>query len=219
MPILKTITTPGGAALGWHVVARIEASRHDPNPVAGVSVHSWPTMDDYISNGGKNFTQVNHFAVPLVMLSGANFYSSAEQALVALQDTPLAGGSLAGLPSDLETAKVLQWAMMKQMRELVVASPIESGGRMFDADPASVKRIMGALQGLAISGGTEIEWTLADNTSRVLSLAELQALGLALVAREDACHRVTRQLRQQIEEATAVEAVLAVTWPTEAGAG
>jgi hypothetical protein len=67
---------------------------------------------------------------------------------------------------------------------------------------------------LAQAGGQpfSIDWTLADNTVRTLSGADMIAVGQALGQHVAACHIKARALREQINAATTVAEVEAVVW-------
>lgn len=212
MPIIKSITSPGGAALTWHRIARAGVGFLDAHSVAVLEVQSWPSVDDFIAQSGLAFTYQFTFTVPLVGLRGASFLEDCEQALVGDPSCLLNGGSLAPLPTDLEMLKALRWAQMKQMRDFAAAQPIDVGGQRFDADAKSVDNIRGAIQGMEISGATSIAWTLFDNTVATLTLEQLRAVGVAILSRVDACYQRARDLRAQIETATTAEAVAAVVW-------
>jgi len=212
MPIIKSITSPGGAVLTWHRIARAGVGFLDAHSVAVLEVQSWPSVDDFIAQSGLAFTYQFTFTVPLVGLRGASFLEDCEQALVGDPSCLLTGGSLAPLPTDLEMLKALRWAQMKQMRDFAAAQPIDVGGQRFDADAKSVDNIRGAIQGMEISGATSIAWTLFDNTVATLTLEQLRAVGVAILSRVDACYQRARDLRAQIETATTAEAVAAIVW-------
>lgn len=213
MPIIKSITSPGGASLAWHRIARAGIGFLDTHNVAVLEVQSWPSVDDFIAQSGLTFTHQFTFTVPLVGLRGESFLEDCEQALVDDPTGLLHAGSLAPLPSSLDMLKALRWAQMKQMRDFAAMQPIDVDGVRFDADPKSVDNVRGAIQGMEIAGAESIAWTLYDNTVRVMTLEELRQLGAAIMARVDACYQVARDLRSQIESASTAEAVAAVVWP------
>lgn len=90
-------------------------------------------------------------------------------------------------------------------------------GSLFDSDPQSQLRIQGGVQLAnmsAMSGQPfSIDWTLADNTVRTLSGADMIAVGMALAAHVQTVHATGRALRAQIEAATTAAEVEAVVWP------
>lgn len=212
MPIIKSIKTQGGATLTWHRIARQAVGFLDAHNVAVLEVQSWPTLDDFVAQGGLAFTHQFTFTVPLVGLRGDSFLADCEQALVNDPEGLLYGGSLAPLPTSLDMLKALRWAQMKQMRDFSAAQPIDVDGLRFDADARSVDNIRGAIQGMEIAGATSIAWTLFDNSVVTLTLEELRAVGVAILSRVDVCYQRARELRDQIEAATAPEAVAAIVW-------
>lgn len=110
-------------------------------------------------------------------------------------------------------AKLAKWAEIKASRSDEELKPIWFDGGYFDADLFSQQRISGAVQ-LALLSGDEfqIEWTLADNSSRVLSKAELIGLGVALGSRTAQIFQYSQTLREQIELAQSVEDVEQISW-------
>lgn len=121
-------------------------------------------------------------------------------------------------PRDLATHKEDKWATIKAAREAAEYSPFTWDGSSFDADSESQRRIQGASQLAMIAASAsqsfEIDWTLADNTVRTLSGAEMIQVGLALGTHVATQHVIARTLREVIESATTVAEVEAVTWPS-----
>jgi len=85
-------------------------------------------------------------------------------------------------------------------------------GSPFDSDAISQSRIQGAVQLAATAPGFTIDWTLANNSVRNLSAADLANVGAALGMHVATQHAKARTLRSQIEAATTVAEVDAVTW-------
>ena len=111
--------------------------------------------------------------------------------------------------SDLQAAK---WAQIKRDRDEAEFGGFTWDGSPFDSDAISQSRIQGALQLAALIPDFSIDWTLADNTARNLSAADLANVGAALGMHVAAQHAKARLLRSQIEAATTVAEVDAVTW-------
>lgn len=113
----------------------------------------------------------------------------------------------------LVAVKSLKWSDIKKHRSEEELKPLWFDGDYFDADLFSQQRISGAVQ-LALLSGDEfqIEWTLADNSSRVLSKAELIILGVALGSRTAQIFQYSQALREQIELAQSVEDVEQIGW-------
>lgn len=115
-------------------------------------------------------------------------------------------------PRSLDDLKVEQWEAIKKARELAEIGGFEWDGSVFDSDPISQSRILGANQLASITPDFEIEWTLADNTSRMLSSADIQAIGIALGKHIAKQHNKSRELRARIDQASSAEEVFAVSW-------
>lgn len=111
--------------------------------------------------------------------------------------------------SDLQAAK---WAQIKRDRDEAEFGGFTWDGSPFDSDAISQSRIQGAVQLAAMAPGFTIDWTLANNSVRNLSTADLANVGAALGMHVAAQHAKARLLRSQIEAATTVAEVDAVTW-------
>lgn len=115
-------------------------------------------------------------------------------------------------PRTLEQRKAAQWEAIKQARANAEYGGFVWDGSPFDSDAASQQKIIGASQWASINPNIEIDWTLADNTVRTLTAAQMQQVGQALGAHVDGVYAKARTLRQQIEAATTPAEVEAVQW-------
>ena len=115
-------------------------------------------------------------------------------------------------PRTLNDIKLAKWEIIKQARSSAEFGGFTWDGSPFDSDAISQSRIQGALQLAALIPDFSIDWTLADNTVRTLSAADLANVGAALGMHVAAQHAKARLLRSQIEVATTVAEVDAVTW-------
>ena len=111
--------------------------------------------------------------------------------------------------SDLQAAK---WAQIKRDRDEAEFGGFTWDGSPFDSDAISQSRIQGAVQLAAMAPGFTIDWTLANNSARNLSAADLANVGAALGMHVAAQHAKARTLRSQIEAAATKEEVEAVVW-------
>jgi uncharacterized protein YcbX len=115
--------------------------------------------------------------------------------------------------ASVEHAQANAWAAVKQARDAAEAAPFEFEGGMYDPNKENVSgAALAAL--LAQLGGVEVSrtWTLADNSRRVLTGAQIIAMGLALTARVDAIHERGRTLRDLIDNATTPAEAYGHTW-------
>lgn len=115
-------------------------------------------------------------------------------------------------PRTLNDIKLAKWAIIKQARSSAEFGGFTWDGSPFDSDAISQSRIQGAVQLAAMAPGFTIDWTLANNSVRNLSTADLANVGAALGMHVAAQHAKARLLRSQIEAATTVAEVDAVTW-------
>lgn len=118
----------------------------------------------------------------------------------------------------LDIAKGAKRVAIQQARDTREFSLFYWDSSAFDADRDSQGRLMGlvslAQMALATATPFEIDWTLADNTTRTLSAMDALGIGQALGAHVQAAHYTARALKQQVEAATAAEEVDAISWPS-----
>lgn len=230
MGILKDRLAWGGAPTGFHRVTEVTTQRGG----AGISatVSSWPTQAVYESGAGPISRSVHALAIA----PSATIFEDAEAAL--LLDPEWAGGiaTSEAATSPLDAAKARRWGEIKMMRNAAEFGGFSWGGSRFDSDIASQLKITGAaaasivsdvrwlqacVHALAAQSGValpqpqvlEVDWTLADNTSRTLAGADLVDVGLALLGHDNATHTIGRQLRAIIEAAESPEALSNIVWP------
>lgn len=114
---------------------------------------------------------------------------------------------------DLRDAK---WGLVKQARDAAEYGGFVWDGSTFDSDMVSQSRIQGAAQlaTLAQIGGQpfSINWTLADNTVRTLSAADMIGVGNALGMHINTQHGKGRLLRTQLDAAVTLAEIEAINW-------
>lgn len=108
------------------------------------------------------------------------------------------------------------WARIKAARDAALSAPVTWDGSTFDADENARQRIGQALQlaTMAAQAGQaySVPWTLADNTVRVLSGADLAQVAVAMGLQFQATFAKGQALRAQIEAATTQAELDAVIW-------
>ena len=119
----------------------------------------------------------------------------------------------------LQAAKDAKWDAVKAWRDARNYAPFTWGGYTFDADDRSRARIAEAgLEALMIASTGETqayEWVLYDNTTATLTEAQMLQMSRALRARTNQLFLASSVKRQQIEAATTVAAVEAITMPPD----
>lgn len=132
----------------------------------------------------------------------------------------IAGGlPVAGL-LDLRTLaerKVDKWAELKSARDAQEFGFFVWDGSTFDANRESQSRVQGAAQlaTLAQLAGQllfSVDWTLADNSVRTLTGAQMLEVGQAMGTHIMTTHAIGRALRDTLMAATTIAEVEAITW-------
>lgn len=110
-----------------------------------------------------------------------------------------------------------KWAEMKIKRQQVQLGSFEWDGSVFDCDEKSQSLISGTALAAFVASAQglpyEKEWTLADNTVRLLSATDIISMARAMDAHITAAHETGRVLREAIYSATSKQEVEAVQWP------
>lgn len=135
----------------------------------------------------------------------------------------LIAGEIVPVPRVMSAALAFDLAMTgKRARINVWRAAFEYGsftwdGSVFDSNRDSQARLMGlvslAQMALATATPFEIDWTLADNTTRTLSAMDALGIGQALGAHVQTAHVTARGLKALVAAATTIEEVDAIAWP------
>ncbi len=148
-----------------------------------------------------NFTKSDYiqYVAPFVQLW--------EEAKYKIENPPL-------MP--LEEFKVLKQEEINAKRDLLEISGFEYLGSSFDTDEKSYLRILGADNSAAKALQTgiafEIEWTLADNSKRVLLAEEILGFIPAFASYSNSLHVKANELKQRVKNALTHEEVQAIVW-------
>jgi hypothetical protein len=117
----------------------------------------------------------------------------------------------------LEELQAAKWEDIKRSRDLIEFGSFTWDGSVFDADPVSTSRIMGAfslaLAAKMVAQPFSIDWTLKDNTVRTLSADEMIAVGSTLGAIVKQAHETAGALRTSIDQAADEATLETITWP------
>ena len=206
-------TTSQGVTVSHHQLVRAELSSDFTQ--LGLWLDAWVAESDRLA-GGAPVARL-HVAAPVDGIgSPAGLMDAIAAALLA--DPMYAGGAVVpDAAGTLLDAQLRRWAAIKACRAAVEFGPLTWDGSTFDADSLSQFRILGevvnAMRALTASESFSIVWTLADDSERTLSAADMLALGQALGAQVDSAHATARALRAAIDAATTVAEVEAIVWP------
>ena len=110
-------------------------------------------------------------------------------------------------PRTLDEIKAQKWIEIKSDRDRLEFGGFEFEGNIYDSDQVSQGRILGAA-----SAGVDQIWTLANNSTRLLTASQLQQLYATLQMHIAAAHDRGRIARQLIYEATNKEQIEAVNF-------
>ena len=113
----------------------------------------------------------------------------------------------------LSALKLAKREEINTIRNTLELEPVTWNGDTFDADRDSLLRIMGALSMISAGRFTSEIWTLADNTLRTMSSADIVGLMNAISQRTSTLHGIARELKAQVDNATTAEEVASVVWP------
>lgn len=119
-------------------------------------------------------------------------------------------------PRTVQDFKDAKWISIKEAREAIINAPLVTPYGIFDSDPKSRQNITDAILMLKsledLGSPTTIDFTLADDTARTLTTAEMVMVGLLLGQKIQAAHAQARALRGALDLATTKEEVEAITW-------
>lgn len=115
-------------------------------------------------------------------------------------------------PRTLAQIKAVRWNKIKRSRTEAEEAGFTWDGSTFDSDEVSQRRIGDAVTMAGIVPGFTIDWTLADNTVRTLSAADMVNVGLSLSQHIQAVFQRGRARRAEIEAATTKQEVNAIDW-------
>lgn len=118
----------------------------------------------------------------------------------------------------LAEAQVHAWQAVKAARDAAEAAPFLFDGSSVDPNKeniagAALAALLAQLSGVEVSRN----WTLANNSIRALTGAQLIQMGLALTDRVDAIHEHGRELRELIDNAGSPDQAYGYTWNLDDG--
>jgi hypothetical protein len=218
MPLLKSVATPNGANLGYHVASRLGSDLLGEHAVALLTVLSWPSEETYVLNDGKLASWEWTVPVPLAPLQVAgDLLNLCEEVLAALDGAlhPFGGATRVPLVADIDGRKARKRAEIDQERERRIVLPFVFDGIEFDGDVASQRNIQGwqtqIANGVALPEG--FTWRDAANIDHPADAAFVNGLGAAITTRGTLVYRQSWLLKAAVEAAATAEEVQAITWP------
>ncbi len=214
MYLTKAMSSPNGAYCTHHSVERVLLE--SGADFIQAMIHSWPNEASRLS--GNPPVWQHSYVIPL---SSMDLSGGMREGILAaiLGEAPWSGAvSYIGQPATLEGLQAMLWANMKGERSVREFSTFTWDGSVFDCDEISQRRISNyaakALNAIATSTTFSEVWTLADNSTRTLSAADMVEVNDALVANTSALFAIGRSLYDQIyASGVTPEDLAGIAWP------
>lgn len=209
--ILCKITAPNGAALGFHSIMSIEAGPAG-EPAVLVNSYNDPTS--------KAVHWQDRYPIPVMAIfDPADAMLAVGNALVA-EGGPFAGGKVLTPPqTELQVAAAVTSMLIKAARDRAESAGQHVDGiGTFDSDANSQRKLVGAIMAAQLQGaGFSIDWRMQDDSVVTLDAAQIAAVGMAIMARVDACQQRKNELDAMVSAATTLAALAAIPvdqgWP------
>lgn len=122
------------------------------------------------------------------------------------------GATLMPPEQTVDELKEAKKASLKAERDQKEVLPIEYDGNSFDYDDKARERINAAIIALDVQGAdASIDWTTATNADVKVTATDLRAIVAAVAVRSNALHIAYRKAKTQVEQATTIAEVEAIT--------
>ena len=122
------------------------------------------------------------------------------------------GAKLAAPERTLDEVKTDKVQNLKAERDAREVEPISYNGNSYDYDEKARDRINAAIIALESAGSSAtLTWTTADNQDVKVTAANLRGVVAAVAARSNALHIAYRKAKAQVEQATTIAEVEAIT--------
>lgn len=112
----------------------------------------------------------------------------------------------------LDPMREHKWLEIKHLRNIAEQGGFEYDGNIYDSDPISQNRILGAAQWASLDSSLVLEWMTSENQLVELNAEKIQELAKALGQHIVHCHNTARQKKQEIELASTVEEIQAIEY-------
>ena len=208
MTIYKTTKTPTGVEVSHHVIHKLETTENFLEVKIGLRGYTSESDSQDPVRAISWYWEVFVPAGAVTDISAA----ALEVMLTSNPTSPFYGGVLLDPLTPIETVRKVKWSQIKRARDEAEFGGFTWDGSPFDSDAISQSRIQGAVQLAAMAPGFTIDWTMTNNSVRNLNREDMANVGAALGMHVAAQHAKARTLRSQIEAATTVAEVDAVTW-------
>ena len=162
--------------------------------------YSEEQITEYLKQG---YVIVNHDDFNKLIGNGDGKYLIADDGSVYAKPAPTDAELLAA-------AKPEKIAELKAKRDTLEVEPITYNGNSYDYDDKARDRINSAIIALDRTGSS-LHWTTADNENVLVTADDLKGVVTAVAVRSNALHEAYRTAKEQVEQATTVAEVEAIT--------
>jgi hypothetical protein len=125
-------------------------------------------------------------------------------------------GTYTSIEKPIEQLRSMFWNVMKAKRDQVISGGFAVGPMTLDSDAESRANIVGAALSaqIAILGNQQWSkaWTLADNSTTMITPSQMIAIGSALDAHVQAAYDRGVEIRQEIAAAQSLADLQSITW-------
>lgn len=225
MAVIKDFPTPVGVVATYHKLIKVELSATSGMAELMLAIYSGP--EAYAAGSAPLWHE--YVRVPIADFE-QDAFSAFYPMLTSHPSSYLLGGANETAPSGLtfsvansvlnttdptllDTLRQSRLQQMKERRDAEEFGTFVWDGSAFDASPASVVRLIGAVLMSSWTPSFSVDWTLADNTERTLTAAQLTAVAQALGANTLAAHERYKVAKTALLTATTIEEIEAVSWP------
>lgn len=210
----KPIVTDGDIQLNYHLITKIELTT-DLDGI-GIYISSWPS-----ENSRKSNSNPVAYAYEKVLIDNLENSKTIISDIVSnLTSTGyLQGGSpVEELSTNLQIAKTQKWTIIKSKKYLKEYGGFTWNNYIFDSDETSQSKILTAVimaqQSIIENKSFSVSWTLKDNSVQNFSAQDMVAIGQSMANHIFNTHQTAEGLREQIDQATTVQEVNSITWPS-----
>lgn len=231
MAVVKDFLTPTGVVATYHRLIKVELNANTGEAELMLAIYSSPEakaegaaplwheyvrvpVSDFEQNPFSAFYPVLTSHPSSYLLDGVNDAAPSDMAF-SVANSVLSDADPE--PLLLDTLRQSRLQTMKDRRDEEEFGSFDWDGSTFDASAESVGRLIGAVMmaqwAQAAGQPFSISWTLADNTERTLSGADLVAAAQALGAHTLQAHNKYKSVKAEILAAQTPLAVTLVNWP------
>lgn len=112
----------------------------------------------------------------------------------------------------IDVIKSDKWYEIKTTCSIAENTSFIWDNSVFDSSPLSVQRLGNVLQLVLLNPTYTVEWTLLNNTTRILTAEDIKNIFIALNAHINACHQKKQALRNQLNSATTMAEIKNIVW-------